>query len=229
MGFIPKENTDGPARINRNKPNYFAYWTVAVIIGLILAVILKSFFIKGYYVTADNSSTNLKPGDLVVVEKLKVDDIIERGNMLCFRYPAEPSQYRFGRAVAQGLDIVELIDKQLFVNGRMVDPPVRAHFTDSEVEDDPFSLRDNFGPFRVPEGHYFILGDNRDNAIDSRFYGALPYNYVLGEPVIVYFGWEPDARAPKIRELMDIPTAIIYNVSHFFERMKLERIGKTIA
>jgi len=228
MGFIPKEHTEGQIRINRNKPNYFAYWTIAVVIGIILAVLLKSFFIKGYYVTADNMSTNLKPGDLVVVHKLNIDQITKREDMLCFRYPAEPSQYRFGRAVARGLDIVEIIDKQLYVNGRMVDPPVRAHFTDSEVEDDPFSLRDNFGPFDVPEDHYFILGDNRDNAIDSRYYGALPYDDVLGKPVFVYFGWEPDPRAPKVRELMDIPSVIIYNISHFFERIKLDRIGKTV-
>ncbi len=227
MGFIPEERKEG-TRLKETRPNYVAFWVVAVIVGIVVAVALKGFLVKGYSVTTENMQHNLLPGDMVLVEKLSAGKVAERNSVLCFVYPAETSQYRMGRAVARGLDIVEIINKQLYVNGRSVDLPPGAFFADAKIESDPFSLRDNFGPFTVPAGHYFILGDNRDNAIDSRYYGALPYEYILGKPLFVYFRWKPDPRAPKMRTLGDLLEVVFYNITHFFGRIDIGRFGKSI-
>lgn len=231
MGFIPKPKEERGTRIKKEKPNYLAYWLVAIGVAIVLMILVKTFVAKGYYVTTENMMHTLYPGDFVMVEKLSTYDpldVVDRGTVLCFRYPAERGKYRFGRAVANGLDIVEISNKQLYVNNRRVALPPGAYFADSKIENDPFSLRDNFGPFTVPEGHYFILGDNRDNAIDSRFYGPLPYQDVLGIPMFVYFGWKLDSNAPKMKSLMDIIDIVIYNLTHLLERMDLSRIGKPI-
>lgn len=227
MGFIPREKSE-TSRLREDRPNYVGYWSVAVIIGLIFMILIKIFVAKGYYVTTENMTHNLLPGDMVLVEKISTRNVVERETILCFNYPAERSQYRFGRAVAKGLDIVEIINKQLYVNGRRVALPPGAHFADNKIEDDPFSLRDNFGPFTVPEGHYFIMGDNRDNAIDSRYYGTLSYQDVLGKPLFVYFSWKLDDRAPDMKSLMNIPEVLIYNLTHLLDRMDLGRIGKSV-
>jgi len=227
MGFIPEERIEG-TRLKSEKPNYFAYWTTAVIVGIIVAILLKQFLVKGYYVTTENMKHSLYPGDVALVRKMNPQQIADRSSIICFVYPAETSQYRFGRVVGRGLDIVEIVNKKLFVNGRSVDLPPGAFFADSKIEDDPFSLRDNFGPFTVPEGHYFVLGDNRDRAIDSRSFGTVPYSYVLGRPMRIFLGWKLDPRAPKVTGLMDIFDVVIYNISNFMNRLDLSRLGKSV-
>lgn len=227
MGFIPEERVEG-TRLRSDKPNYFAYWTVAVIVGIVMAILLKQFVVKGYYVTTDNMKHSLYPGDVVLVRKMAPQKIADRSSIICFTYPAETSQYRFGRVVGRGLDIVEISNKKLFVNGRSVDLAPGAHFADNKIEDDPFSMRDNFGPFTVPEGHYFVLGDNRDKAIDSRSFGTVPYSYILGRPMFIYIGWKLDPRAPKVMGLMDILDVLIYNISNFMNRLDLSRLGKSV-
>ncbi len=210
------------------KPNLVAYWTVAALVGIVLAISIKVLAVKTYIVTTDNMKNTIHRGDMILVEHLGKAKVAERGEVLCFRYPAESSQYRLGRAVARGGDIIEIVNKDLYVNGRMVVSRRDVVFLDPLIKEDPFSLRDNFGPFEVPANNYFILGDNRDHSIDSRSYGPLRYDYVLGKPLFVYFSWKPDSRAPKLNSIIDLPEVLIYNIMNIFDRLGLDRIGTPI-
>ena len=112
--------------------------------------------------------------------------------------------------MATGGQIVEIHDKQLYVDGVSVpDPPGLQH-------NDPISLkpefsmrgiprhlgnRDNFGPFRVPEGYVFLMGDNRDYSQDSRFFGAVPESNIIGTPRLVHISWNADQEVPLLKRL----------------------------
>ena len=103
-----------------------------------------------------------------------------------FRYPVDPRQDFIKRCVAVGGQTVSIRDKVVYVDGVRQDEPFAVH-------DDPRMLpgRDNFGPYVVPPGHLFMMGDNRDNSSDSRFWGPLPANLIKGKAMFTYFSWDP--------------------------------------
>ncbi|OYD17586.1 signal peptidase I [candidate division WOR-3 bacterium JGI_Cruoil_03_44_89] len=133
----------------------------------------------------------------------------KRGEIIIFKYPLEHKDF-VKRCVAIAGDTVEIRNKVLYVNGERVDEPYVVHkdrrmFPPLEVndlkryqklwEDDNFLnaggyVRDNFGPVEVPEGTVFLMGDNRDNSYDSRYWGPLPYDNLRGRPFMIHWSWE---------------------------------------
>ena len=102
----------------------------------------------------------------------------QAGDVVVFEYPLNPSKDFIKRIVALPGQTVEIRDKQLFVDGAAVAGPEGIVFRDPEIIPELFSPRDNFGPFQVPLGQYFVLGDNRDDSHDSRFWGFLEKKYL---------------------------------------------------
>ena len=110
-----------------------------------------------------------------------------RGDVIVFVRPGDPGTDLIKRVVAVAGDTVEIRNKQLFVNGEPVSEP-HAQFTDAAViQNGP---RDNLGPVVVPEGRFFVLGDNRDRSYDSRFWGFANVAAIKGKAMFVYFSWD---------------------------------------
>jgi len=114
----------------------------------------------------------------------------DRGDIVTFVYPPNASVLYCTRVVAVGGDMVEIRAKRLFVNSKEVIEPYAFH-DDSDVYPnrpslpEPYRSRDWFGPFRVPVGTFFVLGDNRDRSSDSRYWGTVPQQNLLGRVVLV--------------------------------------------
>jgi len=157
-----------------------------------------------------------------------------RGEIVIFRSPYEWRNL-VKRCVALGGDIVEIRNKKLYVNGKPIDEPYvkyidRMTFPGLELDSvtyqrmwergefrffsRPQLLRDNFGPVRVPEGTIFVMGDNRDNSYDSRFFGPLPERYLLGIPFIYWWSWDG--------------TIPLWRVLEKFESVRWYKIGRLI-
>ncbi len=176
---------------------------------------------------------------------------IHRQNIVAFRYPLNPSQMFVKRVIGVGGDVVKIVNKQVYVNGKILPQPY-AHFDSSRI----LPLRDNFPPpvsmiptlpaawgldptwarempryihedgLHVPRGYLFVLGDNRDDSYDSRFWGFVPLKNVVGEPWFIYWSY----RAPS-REWLDdrwsdqlrFDASILGN---FFHNTRWSRMGK---
>jgi signal peptidase I len=155
-----------------------------------------------------------------------------RGDIVIFRFPIDPSKDFVKRCVGLPGDTIEIRDKILYVNGKKIFEPYAVHkdsriipplilpkdefskrefqraWVNREFIDEP-NVRDNFGPVVVPPHTYFVLGDNRDNSSDSRFWGPVPEKYLKGVPLIIYFSWNGEEenifKKIRIERLFQIP------------------------
>ncbi len=145
---------------------------------------------------------------------------VQRGDIVCFRFPPDPNQVNVKRVVGVAGDRLKITDKALYLNGVKLTEPYVEHIFDT-VD----SYRDNFpsepdrnvyptatvmlktvqnGEVVVPQRHYFVLGDNRDNSLDSRYWGFLPEADLLGRPILILDSHDGDAPRPA-RSMMPIP------------------------
>ncbi len=153
----------------------------------------------------------------------------QRGDVVIFRFPFERKDF-VKRCIGLPGDIIEIKNKQVYINGRAL-PQDYVVFADPEIypplnvehseyqelwERTAFkraggNVRDNFGPVRVPEKNIFVMGDNRDNSYDSRFWGPLDQKYLLGKAMFLYWSWTKD-----------IP------IYRFLEKVRWKKIGLII-
>ncbi len=147
----------------------------------------------------------------------------QRGEIIVFKYPFENRDF-VKRCVAVAGDTIQIIDKVLYVNGEKIEEPYVCHKDWRNFSDVPYDskiyqekwehgelfgilgghLRDNFGPVVVPEDCIFAMGDNRDNSMDSRFWGPLHKKYLKGKPLFIYFSFDPGREVPNLIEMLKI-------------------------
>jgi signal peptidase I len=180
----------------------------ALLTAVIFATFARTYVVQAFKIPTGSMEQNLLVGDHILVNKFAYGPWaagleksllpmrpVRRGDVVVFRFPEEPARDFIKRCVGLEGDTVELVDKRLFVNGREVEDESYTYHEDSEVYPRSRFLRpslrhrDNFGPYTVPPGHYFFLGDNRDNSNDSRFWGPVPERYLKGRAFVVYWSF----------------------------------------
>ncbi|EFK94971.1 Signal peptidase I [sediment metagenome] len=126
-----------------------------------------------------------------------------RGDVVVFRFPKDRDIDYIKRVVAVAGDKVEVVNKHLIINdAEVVD--LQAHFATKDVLGSAVSPRDNFGPVTVPAGKIFVMGDNRDNSYDSRFWGFVDYSDILGKAFILYWSWDIETSLLSLDRLLSI-------------------------
>ena len=180
----------------------------AILVAFILALFVRTFVFENFKIPSGSMEDNLLIGDHLVVNKYifsnNADSFLhrlfpyrapERGDVVVFKYPRDTRRDFIKRCVAIEGDVVEIRRKQLYLNGELQIEPMVVHkdpriFEDLPTSRDDTRVRDNFGPFTVPPGTIFCLGDNRDRSLDSRFWGAVPLEHVKGRAVLIYWSYE---------------------------------------
>lgn len=174
---------------------------------------VMTFVVQAFQIPTGSMEPTLLVGDFLLVNKLvysrpssPVEKAvlprrdIRRQDIVVFKYPKELSKDFVKRIIALEGEKVEIRDKQVFVNDAPIAEPYKVH-SDSQVfsrngyyhYDD--AIRDNFGPVVVPPGHCFVMGDNRDNSMDSRYWSFLPMDYIKGKPWVIYFSYRAERDA----------------------------------
>ncbi|MEW6429037.1 MAG: signal peptidase I [Thermodesulfobacteriota bacterium] len=176
----------------------------AIVIALVLAMFIRTFVVQAFKIPSGSMIPTLLIGDHILVNKfiygiknpfngkvlIPVREI-EREDVIVFEYPVNPDQDFIKRVIGLPGDKVRISDKQVFVN----DQPVEVdgiQFTDPRIFPAEVNTRDNFGPVVVPEDSLFVLGDNRDNSYDSRFWKFVRKEAVKGKAFILYWSWNSD-------------------------------------
>lgn len=199
-----------------------------IIIALLVAVVLRVFVVSAYRVASGSMEDSLLEGDYIFVNKLAYTfSDPAPGDIVVFENPFDLDRDYIKRIVATEGQTVEIIDKVLYVDGEVAAIPEMSKYIDPKIYPMALSQRDNFGPLIVPEGEVFLLGDNRDDSQDSRYWGTIATDHLKGKAVFIYFSYEPDPNAPKwefpyIFSFFEIG---FHNLFHFFERARLWRLG----
>lgn len=170
----------------------------ALIVALVLAFFIRSFVIQAFKIPSGSMLQTLQIGDHLLVTKfaygVKIPFtnimVYERegprhGDIIVFEFPEDPSKDFIKRVIGTPGDVIEIRDKQVFRNGEMLNEPYVQYVHSAIVPQ-----RDNFGPITVPEDKYFVLGDNRDESYDSRFWGFVGRKTIAGKALILYWSWE---------------------------------------
>ncbi len=192
------------------------YFEALLIAGIFLGF-TNTFLIKTFYIPSGSMKDTLLVGDHLFVNRYlfgltslswerratPLRDV-RRGDVVIFRSPESPTTDLVKRCVGLPGDKIQIVNKQLWVNDEAVDDSAYASHRDANRTfpnrrylDRKARLRDNFGPFEVPEDHYFFLGDNRDESYDSRYWGAVPRHYLKGRALMIYWsfgGQTPDGQ-----------------------------------
>lgn len=185
----------------------FQEYSEALVVAVILAILIRAVFVQAFKIPSGSMETTLLIGDHILVNKLvygirvpftslrwpRIHDP-RRGDVIVFVYPEDRAKDFIKRVVAVGGDTVEIQSKRVYINGEPVENP-HARFVDSNIQ---HSRRDNMPPTKVPEGHLFVMGDNRDQSHDSRWWGFVPIEDVKGEAFLIYYSSHHLGRLFKI-------------------------------
>ncbi len=181
----------------------FREYAEAVVIAILLALFIRTFIVQAFKIPSGSMIETLQIGDHILVNKflygtrlpftnLRLLPVREpkRKDIIVFRYPEDESKDFIKRVIGEPGDLVEVRMKTVYVNGQELSEPYKIHRDPMTLPPDSRSPRDNMDPFKVPEGSYFVMGDNRDQSLDSRFWGTVSLEKIKGEAFMIYWSWD---------------------------------------
>ena len=175
----------------------------SICVAVILALFVRTFIVQAFKIPTGSMENNLLIGDHLLVNKFvfgptltRVEnallpiDSLQRSDIVVFKYPEEPERDFIKRVIGLPGETVEVRNKRVYIN----DEPLGETYVhylvplgNQGLSD--FDVRVQYGPVTIPANHYFMMGDNRDNSQDSRYWGFLPRDYVKGKALFVYFSF----------------------------------------
>lgn len=189
-------------KLETKKKSTFREYAEAIIVALILALFIRTFIVQAFKIPSGSMEPTLEIGDHILVNKfiygIKIPftsvalipwEKPKRGDVIVFTYPLEPEKDFIKRVVAVEGDTVKIVNKRLYINGLEAHDPHAVYKEDTLLPGD-LQKRDNFGPVSIPREKLFVLGDNRDRSLDSRFWGFVPLEDVKGKAFIIYWSWD---------------------------------------
>jgi signal peptidase I len=177
----------------------------SIVVAVILALFIRTFVVQAFKIPTGSMEPNLLVGDHLLVNKFVFAPAasgleravlpmraVRRGDVVVFKYPEDPERDFIKRIVGLPGETIEVKGTQVLVDGTAIAQPF-AHFLlphDPNAPVNEGDPRERFGPVTVPAGHYFAMGDNRDNSQDSRYWGFLPAHYIKGRALMIYWSFE---------------------------------------
>src|SRR5690242_12662431 len=241
------DSVETPAPVSFRKSTAREYFE-SIVIAVILALFIRTFVVQAFKIPTGSMEQNLLIGDHLLVNKfvfgptagsiektlLPMKDI-HRLDVIVFKYPEDPERDFIKRVIGLPGETVELRNKRVFVNGRRLDEPYVFYLDDPPPLPEEMSLsgdlsgmsgdpRFQYGPVTVPPNHYFVMGDNRDNSQDSRYWGFLPRQNIKGRALVVYWSYQAEREDYVDGGAGDTVKGLVSVFAHFFTRMCRDRM-----
>ncbi len=206
---LPQQKTKHPTR----------EYLEAFAIALILAFLIREVVVQAYKIPSGSMLDTLQIGDHLLVNKMsygiKIPNELpfvrtklfpnyrffaktpQRGDIIVFQYPEDPSRDFIKRVIGLPGETIEIKHQVVYINGKPLQEGSYVRHIDAPLAA-PYSYpRDDYGPYTIPEGHVFMMGDNRENSQDSRFWGALDINLIRGKAMFFYWSWDEQSESVR--------------------------------
>ena len=191
-------------KLNQKRKSTTREYIEAILIALLLALFIRTFVVQAFKIPSGSMLDTLLIGDHILVNKFIYGVKYPfngntwipvkkpgRRDIVVFKYPVNPSQDYIKRVIGVEGDTIQIKDKKVYVNGEAQDEDY-AIFLDNKILPANVQGRDNMGPITVPEHSLFVMGDNRDNSYDSRFWKFVDLKAVKGKAFILYWSWDKE-------------------------------------
>lgn len=200
----------------KREKNIFREYFELIAETAVFVFFVMTFVVQAFQIPTGSMEPTLLVGDFLLVNKMVyiqpvygLEKIliprrsIRRQDIVVFKFPQDLSRDFVKRVIALEGEKIEIKDKQVFINDEPLFEPYKVHNDRNVYNRENYYhyddlIRDNFGPVIVPKGHLFVMGDNRDNSLDSRYWSFLPINYIKGKPWVIYFSRRHLSRILKI-------------------------------
>jgi signal peptidase I len=179
-------------------------WAEALVVAFVIAMIIRAFVLQAYRIPSSSMEDTLLKGDHILATKYNYgltipfttskiwgeNKIPNQADIVIFTFPGNHSMDFVKRVIGLPGDTIEIRDKKVYINGELYKISYEKYTDPFILSQGQGKVRDNFGPVVVEEGHCFVMGDNRDQSYDSRFWGQVPIQNIKGKAFIIYFSWD---------------------------------------
>lgn len=190
----------------------------AILIAIVLALFIRTFIIQAFKIPSGSMLETLQIGDHILVNKFiygiklpfKPDITLipiknpERDDIVVFEYPEDPSKDFIKRVVAVEGDTIKIIDKTVYINDKKIADEPWVEHKDFRIFPAELSKRDNMQKILVPANKLFVMGDNRDSSLDSRFWGFVDLDQIKGKAFIIYWSWDKNNSRVRWNRIGDL-------------------------
>ncbi len=255
---LPDGSTPAPSRQRSSSHGNSLNWLQSLSTTIVIAVFVITFIVQAFQIPSESMEKTLLVGDYLLVDKVHYGNSrlwgwllpyhsVQRQDIIVFRYPVNPKQHFVKRVVAVPGDRVRLINKHVYVNGVRQDDDYatfnwaqrdkfRDNFPDGGFFGDRISARWFLQAQKlladdeliVPEGSFFVLGDNRDDSYDSRYWGFVPAENVVGRPLLIYWSMDRTNLAIAGGVPSDRLSVLAHNVANLVDGLRWNRMLRTV-
>ena len=194
-----KDNNNQKEQVQEEAPKSASKEIVdSIIVAFVIAIFIRTFFLGVYTIPSGSMLETLQIGDFILVNKLSYKfSKPQHDDIVVFEYPLNPRLDYIKRVIGVPGDVIEIKDKVVYRNGEKLEPDYVQFMREYSLK-----IADNVPKFTVPEGFYFMMGVNRDNSEDSRFWGYVSEDAIVGKAFIIYWSWGENG--PRFSRLFNL-------------------------
>ena len=221
---------------------------VTTVVCTIFALFVTTYVVHPMTVPTPSMEPTILVGDRLLIDKFSFRNSfkpglflapkreIERGDIVVFKFPKQPDVLYVKRTIGLPGEQLEIREKTVYIDGEPLDEPYKVHRDPFVFQDNNASnffrndlRRDNSKPIMIPDDSYFVMGDNRDDSADSRYFGFLPRSHIVGRPLVVFWSYEDSSDAYLKSSIQEVLKLYLERIIFFATRTRWSRMGHIVS